>query len=287
MRQWMAVVLALASGVAGCCFQGTAPEGLPASDARRAAEAPAGHTIVVDMAFLERPASDEFLNQGLWDLGNEQCIDLDTKPLLEENGLRVGQIGGMLPPRLQALLKSPRSCPDPRRLRADLDNPTPIQVGAPRARLVFEARHHGQGRTVELSDATCFFEVIPTVDPEGGIRLRFTPRVRHGKAQAEPRVARDAGGVLRWAVEVKEPIEDFPQLGWELPVTSDEYVLIGPRLDRPGTLGTAYFLAADGGTQKLLVLRASKLSSREVDETLTQSPPLALQATWMARGSQQ
>jgi hypothetical protein len=287
MRQWMAVVLALASGVAGCCcFQGTAPEGPPASDARRAAEAPAGHTIVVDVALLERPAGDGFLNQGLWDLGNEQCVDLETKPLLEENGLRVGQVGGMLPPALQTLLKSPRSCPNPRRLRADPDRPTPVQVGASRQKLVFQARQHGQGRAVELSDATCFFEVVPTVDPEGGVRLRFTPRVRHGKAKAEPRVARDAGGVLRWAVEAKEPIEDFPQLAWELPVTPDEYVMIGPRLDRPGTLGTAYFLAADGRTQKLLAIRAWKLSSQEVDETLTQSPPLALQATWTARGSQ-
>ncbi|MFO0845176.1 MAG: hypothetical protein U0797_22805 [Gemmataceae bacterium] len=285
MRQLLAVVLALASGAAGCCFQGTAPEGGPAGGARRAAEAPGGHGIVLDMALVERPAGDDFLNQGVWDLGNEQCVDLEVKPLLEENGLRVGLIGGMLPPRLQALLKSPRTCPDPRRLRAEPDQPTPFPVGPPRARLAFQSFQAGQGKPVELADANCSFGVTPALAGEGGVRLRFLPRIRHGKAKAEPQVARDADGSLRWAVEAKEPVEEFPHLAWELPVNADEYVLIGGRCDRPGTLGASYFLTADGKAQKLLVLRAARLSSRAVDENLTQSPPLALQAVWTARGS--
>jgi hypothetical protein len=285
MRQLLAVVLALASGAAGCCFQGTAPGGATAGDARRAAEAPAGHGIVVDVRLVERPAGDEFLNQGVWDLGNEQCVDLEVKPVLEVNGLRVGLIGGTLPPRLQALLKSPRTCPDPRVLHAAPDQPIPLAVGPPRPKLAFRSFQGGQGRAAELADASCFFEVTPALVGEGGVRLRFTPHIRHGKAKAEPQVARDPDGSLRWAVEAKEPVEEFPQLVWELPVNADEYVLIGARCDRPGTLGAAYFLTADGKGQKLLVLRAARLSSRAVDENLSQSPPLALQATWTARGS--
>jgi hypothetical protein len=91
---------------------------------------------------------------------------------------------------------------------------------------------------------------------------------------------------LRWTVEAREPIEDFPALGWELAIRPDEYVLIGARRDRPDTLGWAYFGTDKGNTQKLLVLRARLLSSQAIDDSLNQSPPLALQAGWTFRGTQ-
>src|SRR5262249_4036581 len=156
------VVLAMASGVTGCCwFSGSSP-GVPAvpteTGARRGPEpAPAFQTVVLDVALLERPLGDGFLNHELWDLGNEQCVELEVKPVLEETGLRVAQSGGWPPPRLHALLKSPRSCPDPRRLHGDPDQPTPVQVGATRKRVVFQTHDAGQPRPVDLADAVCYF----------------------------------------------------------------------------------------------------------------------------------
>jgi hypothetical protein len=286
MRHILAVALALASGVVGCCYLGRGPGGAPASDARGATEAAtAGHAVVLDVALIERPAGDGFLDRELWDLGNEQGVDLELKPALEENGLRVAQVGGMLPARLQALLKSPRSCPDPRRLRAEPDAPTPVQVGPPRKALAFEVHERGGARPLDLTDATCFFEVTPALEGEDGLRLRFRPRIRHGKARIETHVASDPGGPLRLAVEAREPVEEFPHLCWELTLVPDEYVLVGARRDRPGTIGSAYFTTAGRLKQHLLVLRASRLGSHGVDESMGQSPPLAMQAAWTARGT--
>lgn len=294
MRHLQAVVLALASAAVGCCglpgwlggrHHPTGPAGdpQPVVEARRPADASARQAVLLDVALVERPRGDAFLEGELWELGNEQGVDLETKPLLEENGLRVGQIGGILPARLQALVTSPHSCPEPtRRLRADAEQGTQVQVGGSRARLTFAVQQGADRRAVELANAVCFLDVTPTPDGERRVRLRFTPRVRHGKAAFQPRVARDPGGALRWDVEAREPVEEFPALSWELTVGPDEYVLIGPRLDRPDTLGAAYFLGQSerGPVQKLLVLRAVPLADPSPDDTLQGAPPLALQASW-------
>jgi hypothetical protein len=290
MRHLQAVVLALASGVIGCCClpDGSGGRG-PVSDARRATEGEPGQVILLDVALIERPRGDAFLDQELWELGNEQGMDLESKPTLEENGLHVGQIGGLLPARLQALLRSPRSCPNPRRLQSELEQPTSVQVGPPRPQLAFQVHQGKATREVALAEANCFFEVTATPASEGRLRLKFTPLIRHGKARVQPHVEKDPDGPLRWAVEAREPIEEFPKLAWELTVGPEEYVLVGPRLDRPDSLGAAYFLTADPNRpmQKLLVLRAIQLTGQGVDETLSQAPPLALQAAWTARGSSQ
>src|SRR5947209_5530834 len=120
MRLLLSVVLALSAGVAGCSFFGDKERGPVRHEARLPPEgAPGGELVYLDVALVGQPAGDDFLERGVWEAGDEQGVDLETKPALEENGLRVCQVGGLLPARLQALLSSQRSCPDPRRLRAE------------------------------------------------------------------------------------------------------------------------------------------------------------------------
>lgn len=286
MRQLQPVVFALLLG-SGCCNLPNWSRDRPAVQVARHTTATPGQVIVLDVALIHRPRGDTFLAHELWDLGNEQGVDLESKPMLQENGLRVGQIAGLLPARLQALLTSPRSCPDPRRLRADPDHPTPVQIGSAQPQLAFQVRQRGVPRAVELSDAQCYLEVVPTIESDRRLRLRFTPRIRHGKAQMQPRVERDSDGALSWAVKASEPVEEFIALSWELTVGHGEYVLIGSRDVSGDTLGEAYFASDKANVQKLLVLRASLLAEQAVDEHISRSPPLALQATWTARGTQQ
>src|SRR5207247_4496708 len=76
---------------------------------------PAANSQVVqlDVAILERPLGDPFLDKELWQHTDEMIVDLDRKAAVEDNGYRVGQIIGMTPGKLQDLLKSPRSCINP------------------------------------------------------------------------------------------------------------------------------------------------------------------------------
>jgi hypothetical protein len=291
MRHFQAVVLALVTAVLGGCqtehtvrAHSLADVGSPPADTASASE-----IVYFDVALVEQTRGDRFLDHDLWELGDEQGITLEMKPLLEENGLRICQIGGLIPPKLQTLIASPRSCPEPRRLRGEPGKPTLVALGPIRRECVFQLAGAAGARRLELPRAQCQLEVVPTLEDDQRVHLRFTPQVRYGDARATPRVEKDPDGPLRWAMEAREPVEEFPQLRWECTVSPGEYVVVGPHLDHPGTLGPGFFLPEGRGTKKqwLLVLRASRvLVGLPLDETLSGVPPIAMQAGWIsARGT--
>src|SRR5438105_14913284 len=72
---------------------------------------PEGSNVVqVDVAIIERPLDDPFLANELWTFADEQIIPLERKAVLDQNGFRIGQIGGIKPSGLQKLLISERTC---------------------------------------------------------------------------------------------------------------------------------------------------------------------------------
>jgi hypothetical protein len=119
--------------------------------------------------------------------------------------------------------------------------------------------------------------------------LRFTPRIRHGNAQIKPRVEKDPDGPLRWSMEAKEEVEDFPDLHWDCTIGPNEFIVLGTQPARPDTLGRSFFVPEGelATKQWLLVLRPSRvLIGLPFDESLARTPPLAMQAAWTtARGS--
>jgi len=283
MRHLTALLLALLTASAGCGLFGHKRATEPPGVQRRASSSIGPEVVFLDAAVVECPPRDRYLDADLWDSSDEQGVDLELKPLLEANGLRVGQFG-LLPDRLQSLLASPRSCPAPRRYRNEPDKPTPLQVGPVRATCSFELPHgDGKPKTLTLEQARCEFDVLPILEDDNRIRLRVTPRVRHGQPHREMRPVRDPDGQLRWSIESAEPTEELTDLRFELSVGSGEYVAIGTRYDREGTWGRACFVSKEEKVQRLLVVRATRVPGG--DETASASAPLALQATRTARGS--
>jgi hypothetical protein len=292
MRHFEAVVLVLAAAVVGGC---ETDKGGRAHSLAQVCSAPAdmpaaGDVVYLDVALVEQPYGDRFLNRDLWEAGDEQGVNLELKPLLEENGLRICQIGGLTPPRLHSLIISPRSCPEPLRLRAEPGKPTVVAIGPMRSHAVFQLVGQAGARRWDLDQAHCQFEVVSTLEDDKRIRLRFTPQVRHGPARPDPRVETDPDGPLRWSMERREAVEEFPQLRWESVIAANEFVVVGAHLDHQGTMGPCFFLPDETPVRKqwLLVLRASHvLLGLPKDEPLTQVPPIAMQAAWTsARGSE-
>lgn len=275
MRRFLVGALVVGAA-AGCGLTRPAPPAAAAAS-RVAADA---DVLYLDVALIEVPPGDPFVTHELWELGDEQGVALDTKPLLEDNGLRVCQVGGLLPERLQALLSSRRSCPSPRRLRAEPGQPTPVQVGPRRGRCAFRFRGAGGDRAVDVADARGLLEVVPSWQDDGSLRLRFAPRLAHGQARAVPEVDRDPAGALRWAMQAREAVEDFPELRWELLLRPNEYVAVGARDGGDGTLGEALFAhdEDDPPRQRLLVLRATRAGGAAPPGSLQQAPPVALRA---------
>src|SRR5262245_20577897 len=86
-------------------------------------------TVQMDVALLERPLGDAYVNNELWNSADEQVVALESKALVEDNGFRIGQIGGITPAGLQMLLTSEKSCAHPRRLRLHAGKATRLILG--------------------------------------------------------------------------------------------------------------------------------------------------------------
>jgi hypothetical protein len=289
MRQVLAVVLALLCGFPVGCFTAQPEHAVTRYATRAPFEGPTGEDVVqLYVALVERPAGDRYMNLELWDLADEQTLDFPRKCLLEDNGFRMGQIGGSPPPGLQALIDSERSCIKRRHIRLHAGSPTPVVLGQPWTQCRFQLQQEGKPNPVDLEQAQCQLEVVPVLAKDGRVTLRLTPNVIHGEVSLAPRPVHEPDGTLHWNLQAQQPVETYPWLSWECTLGSNELVVVGTRLDRPETLGQRCFLHTECAkpVQMLLVLRAVRLhpNSPPGEELLAGPPPLALQAGLSASG---
>lgn len=249
-------------------------------------QGPGGADVVqMETALLEGPVGDPFFNQDLWTLADDQVVDLDRKALLQANGLRVGQVGGLTPAGLQALLSSDRSCVNPRFIQTHAERPTRLSVGPPLPECRFQVRADELTTPLHLKQAECTLLVVPSLMPGGRVKLRFTPEVLHGQPLLLPQPADRAA----WVLGKEQPTESFAGLSWEVTLAANEYVVVGGRYDWPETLGHAFFIRA-GETpprQRLLVIRTARPAAGLLADLSTpagtanaSTPALAQQAAW-------
>ena len=244
--------------------------------------------VMMDVALIERPLGDGYLNRTLWTVADEQVIALESRAILEDNGFRIGQIGGITPVELQTLLTSERSCANPRRITSKAGKPAQLLLGPAVAACKFQIERQGQPVPVDLAQAECTLEVTPTLTPDGRTKLRFVPIVQHGVPELKPRPTADRSG---WMLAEEKPSQRYDEMAWEVTLAPNEYVVVGGRFERPETLGHQCFLRRDEQTpvQRLLVIRTGRQLPAEDptagDEPL-RSPSIASQASWTkARGA--
>lgn len=260
-------------------------------DRFRRVTGPQGPDVVqIDVALVERPAGDPYINGPLWACADEQVVALESKAILEDNGFRIGQIGGITPVELQTLLVSERTCANPRRIQLHADKSTTVTLGPETPVCQFRLERDGVQVPINLEQAQCTLEVVPTLGKDGRISLRFLPIVQHGKAALLPRPAQDFSG---WAFSNERPSERYPGLGWEVTLAPNEYVVIGGRLERPHSLGHQCFVRTEEAApvQRLLVIRTGTATPAPVASSpgiesadAPRSPPLACQAWITTRG---
>jgi hypothetical protein len=263
-------------------------------------QGPTGPNVVqMDVALVECPFGDSYLDRDLWPQIDEQVVALEQKNLLQDNGFRVGQIGGITPPGLQALLLSPRSCPDPRRIVLRAGQSFDLLLGPVLPLCRFRMQQDGETAELRLEQAQCLLTVVPALTGDGRTTLHFTPQVRHGESRLQPRPAADLSG---WLLKVQQPTEEYAHLGWEVTLAPNEYVVVGGRAeeraagDRAPTLGQRCFLRPEETppVQRLLVIRTGRtqpgidLGAEGTPEQTEEEriPPLASQASMStARGT--
>jgi hypothetical protein len=259
----------------------------------------------MEVALVEAPVGDRFVNTGLWAFVDEQVIAPEQKERLESSGFRVGQAGAALPDELRELLESERSCPSPRRFLLHCGGPGKLLgLGPPLAHCCFEPplnvddslRESGsqdrlaervvstKAAVVELEKAECCLLVTPALTEDGRTRLTFTPQVKHAARSLMPwRPKADLSG---WMRQGQEAVESYPALTWEVTLAPGQYALVGTRWDRPGSLGHTCFVRTDEPTpvQRLLVIRTARPEAPLFGPAgnTSRPPPLALHVNWTA-----
>jgi hypothetical protein len=294
MRAGRALVLGLLAGLLAGCATGTSTHSGSWLERFRPTQfLPTGPDVVqMEVVLLERPVGDPYINQEVWQLADEQIVPLERKAVLEKNGFRVGQIGGLTPGGLQNLLASNRSCADPRRHYIRAGNPRLLGLGPQTRQCRFRLDLEEQATESAFEQALCGVSVLPTLADKGALNLQFTPEIDYGVAQFQAEPSAEESG---FQFQHKRPTKTFPALSWELNVSPNQYIIIGAKADRYDSLGTQCFIRRDepSPVQRLLVLRAwrgaaSGEESPWAEDNLSSTPrpaPLALQAGWTtARG---
>lgn len=218
---------------------------------------------MLDLVLVERPLGDEFLNDELWQSTDMQVAGLDKKALLDDNGLRVGQVVGMNPAKLQNLVASDRYCVISRRQTMPAGTPVTIPLGPVIGECNYCVKTSAGTFEVALSQGQCTLAVVPSLTKDGRTTLKFTPQVLYGSQVTDYQVA---AGRTGFECQYKRPGKTYEALSWEVTLAPNQYLVIGTVFDPDileesrQSLGNQFFLVEKGQTitQRLLVIRTTR-----------------------------
>ena len=274
--------------LAGCLATSNDP-GASAWTTRLRPELPPD-VAVVEFTLVERSLGDPFLNHELWTHVDELFVDLEKKAALDDNGFRVGQLVGMTPADLHALLKSERFCIDRHRRLAPLGKTwteylSPVVLPHCDYDVLLGGRRH----EMQADQARFCLDLVAAFTADGKTKLTFTPKVETGE-QVLP--FQPAPNQSTWVFKPERPGKAYHDLNWQATLAPNETLVIGPRLDKPGMLGYSALVQDEGPrpVQRLLVIRTNRSpkggpGDQPTLEDLARAgtcPPLAAQATMSA-----
>jgi hypothetical protein len=232
-----------------------------------------GNVVQIDVALIERPIGDSVLNSDIWsaDCTDEQILNLDMHHKLWKNGFRIGQIVGPTPSNLYQMLTSERCCANPRRMVVEEGKTAIIRLGAVVARCKYTIDNDGVTTTEELLKAHPSLAVVPTITPEGNTLLRFVPKMEFGESISDFHAAKDRDG---WVMEIHRDSKSYPELGWEITLPPNKFLIIGTWLDRPETLGSQSLIDRDSHSpvQRVLALRTTHSGLHGEDGLIAPTP---------------
>jgi hypothetical protein len=212
-------------------------------------------TIQLDVGLLERPLHDRFINTELWLLADEQIIPLERKACLEDAGFRIGQVNGLNPSGLQTLLASDRSCVCPKRHYTRAGTSILLPLGPALAHCRVEQTTAPE--VLEFERADCLLQITPSAAPDNRVHLHCVPRIRYGETELATRPSVDGAA---YSLVTDRPVKDFEDLAFDITLEINQYLVIGARSDRIGTLGWRCFWRGDEPVpaQRLIAIRACR-----------------------------
>jgi hypothetical protein len=242
-------------------------------------------TVALDVAVLEIPITDPAGLAAIWSSADEQVVPPESKARLDDNGLRIGVIGGIPPAAFLNSLLSDKTNPAPHQWIKKAGEGKLVPLGGMQPECRLDLSQDGATKPLTFENAQCGLQMTPILSGDA-IALQFVPQVQYGKRSLWP--GTDEGG--GWAMQGQRPVERFTALEFQVSLGATEYLVVGRR-EKPNSLGMACFrCGGERPCERLLAVRASRLGSKAA-EPLTQNErgvlPLAAQAAGTpARGAQ-
>ncbi|MFM7137472.1 MAG: hypothetical protein ACKO1M_10450 [Planctomycetota bacterium] len=193
------IALGLALGLAGCRFVGgTRPAFAPGVEVTSAAEGDtaaraAPRTIPLELVFVRCDEHDAALSDELWQFVDEQGFDADLRRRLAANGLRVGIVGGHLPPHLAARFTAAAEAgPETLATDAAVSRRTLRLLPGRRGEVVMASGirelvllEHADGgvRGGTYADASPVVSLRAKPAADGRVSIEAVPEIRHGPVE--------------------------------------------------------------------------------------------------------
>lgn len=208
--------------------------------------------------FLTADADDADIDEDVWEKEvDEQCISLDAKAALAENGMRLGKLGSRLSPSVLELLKENEQNQSGRYNLASSGQLAKVQLTEILPTWSVFQSVNGQAAGDELRDAQGFLYIKPTITGDLTTSLEISPEIEFGPRRQKRVPTADLAG---WQLRTERDSRSFPRLKATVHLADGEYVLIGAGPDRGATLGRKMFLREEGGVRKqtLLLIRVAR-----------------------------
>lgn len=280
-RVWLGMFGVLAAVCVGCLSQSHSRT-MSWLDRLRPFNGPSGpDAVFLNVATLERPAGDDYLDREIWTGVDAQVIEAESKAVLDDNGLRIGLVSGLMPERLATLLDSKKANLGTRHYETRADTPVLLPQGPEWPQATADVQQDGRTLPVEYEHAQCALQATVALLGDGRVRVRFVPQIQHGERRLWPQMPL-TGAATPAAGD--RPTVLYDALGWEVALGPNEFLVVGSRSARRTSLGGLFFLGAGPAvnTQRLLVIRAGRLNPAPAPAVAVPTggaPPLAMQAS--------
>ena len=239
-------------------------------------------SVVMEVALVKVPDDWDAGGQ-FWREVDEQQLAADSRRRLQDNGLRTGLVGVLLPDVIRSYLDNTSTVLD---LSAGEDNPDQLDLFSQQRRLQMRAGKtkridvtapSPQGAVVLINDedsirAMKFEKGIGLMElrawplGDGRIRLEATPAIEHGEVRQQW-----VSGQGTWVLDVNRPRQSFESLTISATMSPGQTTLVTATPEIKGLGGFFFGLPASKQRSVLLI----RLAQTQQDDLFT--PPATLQ----------
>ena len=269
-RSWLLCVLVTSCpSMAGCLTQDpmTLVEANAWSRLKPTRPQVSPDTVEIRYIFIDREEGNELIDQRIWAEADEQIISLETKALLNDNGLRIGKLASRLSPDVKKLLENANGEGEGRLYGSQSGSTLKIQTTDVKPNWTLFTVKESGSRAEELTDAQGYLVLTPTIGESDVVDLSILPEIAFGQPTNNQVPAPDMNGGWRYRGNGRET-RSFPEMRISVPVTSGDYLLIGGLNERRGTVGERMFSVDKDGNRRQTVLLVRDVSRRFVRTSL-------------------